>query len=61
MARDPNKVIDLSFDALTNETDKAWCLDIDGETYWFPKSQCELYESDKVIVVPDWLVKEKGL
>lgn len=54
-------VFDVNFDEIVNETEKAWCVLINDEEVWLPKSQVEMYEDDYVVVVPEWLMKEKGL
>jgi hypothetical protein len=57
----------ITYIRLERETEKAWLLILEEEhpTYklqcWFPKSQCEISVSSKVISVPYWLVKEKDL
>lgn len=32
-----------------------------ARTVWLPKSQCEWDEDEKVMTMPEWLAKEKGL
>ena len=51
----------ISLKSVKHETPKAWLaiLDDDKEV-WFPKSQCEMTEDNK-LSVPEWLLKEKGL
>lgn len=39
----------------------AWKLKIDKDELWLPKSQCELDEDEKCVLVPKWLVEKKGL
>lgn len=60
MARDHEEV---TYDGhVETETDLAWLFEIDGgEQVWFPKSQCELDDSQTSILVPLWLAKAKGL
>ena len=56
-----DKVIDVPFDTVIHETKLAWLLGFDdGREEWFPKSMCELYENDNIIVVPSHIAKEKG-
>lgn len=44
-----------------HETERAWLLDCgEKQPVWIPKSQAELYD-DKIITMPSWLAKEKGL
>ena len=45
---------------LVRETEKAWQIKLDdGEVHWFPKSKCRLV--DKVLFVPEWMVKSKNI
>jgi len=46
-------------DEIKKETDKAWLVSIEGEDYWFPKSQCRI--DGNTIVMPIWLAEDKGL
>lgn len=52
---------------VVGETEKAWKVRFvrsgEGYQYWFPKSQCELYERNlsQYISIPMWLVEEKGI
>lgn len=61
MSERKDSVTDVNFDTIEAETDLAYCISIDDVKYWLPKSQVEMYEDDRVVVVPDWLVKEKGI
>lgn len=45
----------------TGDTDQALCVEIDGETHWFPRSCCRIYEKPKKIYVPEWIAMKKGL
>jgi len=55
-------ILDVIFDDVEYETEKAYLLNIDGEKYWIPKSQVEdLDEELKIITLPEWLINEKGL
>ena len=47
------------FEEIKKETDKAWLITIEGDDYWFPKSQCRI-EGD-TIVMPIWMAQDKGL
>ncbi len=58
MANDPTPI---EFDELEKETDEAYCVVIDGESHWFPKSQVTIYERNKKIYAPEWLALKKGL
>lgn len=51
----------IQYDNYETETPDAWCLEIDGADYWFPKSICEIDEDDCTVEVPSWLVRKEGL
>ena len=42
-------------------SENAWLVQIDGEEFWLPKSQCEFDEVDMIVMIPNWLAKKKGL
>jgi len=55
----------VNFATLVHETDKAYLLNFgdDVET-WIPKSQvknAEEFEDEMFVVLPQWLIEEKGL
>lgn len=54
-------VREISFTTVIQETEKAYLILFGKEQVWLPKSQVEMYEGDRVVVVPDWLAEEKGL
>ncbi len=43
------------------DTQKAWLFYNGSITIWLPKSQVEWDERDKIMTMPTWLAKEKGL
>lgn len=45
--------------ALRHQTAAAYLVEIDGEKYWVPKSQCEY--DDGVLTIPEWLANDKGM
>ena len=53
--------VEVDFDRIVGETDLAFLVEIDGEEYWLPKSQCEIDEGGKTVSMPEWLAEEKGL
>lgn len=57
------EIYDLKYVSIEGETEKAWFVVFDNNVppIWLPKSKCELYKDDHVIVVPAWLVEEKDL
>jgi len=58
-----NETEDYPFDRHVRDSDTplAWCVEIDGEVLFFPKSLCEIDEEAKEIEVPNWLAQEKEL
>jgi hypothetical protein len=54
--------VEIGFDEIVLETDKAWLVKVDkDENVWLPKSQCELDEDAKTVMVAEWLAIDKGL
>lgn len=51
----------FDFEELIHETDLAYLVEIEGDEYWLPKSQCDIDEDDQTIEMPNWLAREKGL
>jgi hypothetical protein len=54
------------FDVVVTETEKAFCLKIDHEMVWFPKSRSTLHmdyngEGKNVIQSEAWLFQEKNV
>lgn len=59
MAND--ELIEIEYDILPHETDKAWLFVINGEEVWLPFSKCEIDTKAETVSVPEWLAMEKGL
>jgi hypothetical protein len=60
-----NRVVDIR-GFVRGETEKAWRfqpedIEVGAGHVWLPKSQCEWYEEDQTMVIPEWLAKEKEL
>ena len=53
--------VEVDYDTLKFTTPKAICVEIDGEEYWLPKSQCKLVEDANKVEMPEWLATDKGL
>jgi hypothetical protein len=53
----------MEIDAWLKETEKAYLVVVDGEEIWVPKSLTKIESTNKdcFIVMPKWLVVEKGL
>lgn len=65
---DSNEMVPIDYDSLVVDRELSWGLNLEetiatmGEvSHWFPKSQCELDEDNKIVEVPRWLAEEKGL
>lgn len=64
-----NETVEIAFDGIKAETDKAFLLEIDGEEEWIPKSQIESWKMKEskwgkksgTCEIPEWLAEEKGL
>ena len=50
----------IKYRTILAESDRAFRFDIEGDLYWFPKSQSKLLSGNRV-AVPLWLAREKGL
>ena len=46
---------------IQGETEKAYRFFDGKKTVWLPKSQCEWDKDAKIMVMPEWLAKEKEL
>lgn len=61
---DNNNLISIQYDRLIDnrETPKAHLFSIAGKDVWLPKSCVEdIRETEKVVDIPFWLAKAKGL
>lgn len=55
-------IMEIKFDELLHETDKAYLLRFGKNDEWIPKSQVEtLDDVDNTAEVADWLVEKRGL
>jgi hypothetical protein len=54
------QLVDLELErAPGRDTDRAWCVIVDGEPVWLPRSEAQL--DGAVFTLPRWLAVEKGL
>lgn len=44
---------------ILNETELAWLVELNGNSYWVPKSKCQI--EDGVLHIPEWLAYEKEM
>ena len=51
--------VDIRFDSIVKETDKAMLIKIGDNEYWLPKSQITVDGDD--VSMPEWLAIDKGL
>lgn len=61
MPKKPNKIVDVSYDAIVHETDHAYLFDFDGTEVWLPKSWVEVDERDRVVSLPEHRAIEKEI
>lgn len=60
MTKGNSDLVDISGE-IKGETEKAYRF-FDGKTtVWLPKSQCEWYEDEQTMTMPEWLAKDKEL
>lgn len=52
--------VDVAYDEVKHETDKAYLFIISEEEFWIPKSQVRHMEAD-LFIIPRWLAEKKGL
>jgi hypothetical protein len=52
--------VEIYYDEVKRETDKAKLFEIDNEEYWIPESQIRKLENN-LFTIPRWLAEEKGL
>jgi len=52
--------LDIVYDDLVYETDKAYLLRFDDRDVWIPKSQVQDID-DEYVTLPLWLIEEKEL
>ncbi len=61
---DGSDLISIQYDRIVDnrETELAYLFVIDNRDVWLPKSQVEdIRETEKVVDIPFWLAKAKGL
>jgi hypothetical protein len=55
------KLVDLEYDEIKHETEKAYLFVIDGKDVWLPKSVVQINETDKEVTLPESLAIDKEL
>lgn len=58
---DVSSLVELDFEELKRETDRAWLVTIDGNDYWLPKSQCDIDIRCCTVWISRWLAENLGL
>lgn len=53
-------IVDIS-GSVQGETERAYRFTDGTTTVWLPKSQCEWYEDENRMAMPEWLAREKEL
>ena len=56
-----SEMVEVEYDDLVHQTDRAWLLMIDGYETWFAKSMCDIDEEASTIEVPRWIAEEEDL
>ena len=54
-------LVEVKFDKLVENREKAILILIDDKQYWLPKSVIDFREWSNFVEIPEWLAKEKGL
>jgi len=54
-------LVEVEFDELLENREKAILIKVGSKKYWLPKSQIDFREWSSIVEVPEWLAKEKGL
>lgn len=57
----PEETITIQYDLFKGSTDNAVLLEIEGDEYWFPRSQIILDEDEQEVELPMWLAVDKGI
>ena len=58
----PRKYVELDFDELKHETEKAYLFVIDEEEVWIPKSVCEEVDEElNIVEIQEWFAEQEGL
>jgi hypothetical protein len=55
------KLVDLEYDEIKHETEKAYLFVIDGKDVWLPKSVVQVNETDKEVTMPESMAIDKEL
>lgn len=53
--------VEIVFDKLLEDRDKAIHIRIEDKKYWLPKSQTNFQEWSNIVEIPVWLAEQKGL
>ena len=56
-----SNIIDVIYDNLKHETERAYLVSIAGKDIWLPKSKVEICEKDCSVAMEEWLAIEKEL
>lgn len=60
--REDQADVDVPYDEIKHETDKAYLMAVAHGNEWMPKSQIiDLNEEDSICTIPYWLAEQKGL
>lgn len=59
--KDSDSFIEIPFDEIVKETEKAVLIDFGDKKIWLPKSQVDLRIWSKIIGIKQWVAEIKGL
>lgn len=58
----PNhKLVDLEVERWMVDRPMSMLVQINGKRVWLAKSQCEFYEDEGIVTMPEWMAIEKEL
>ena len=58
---DDDELVWKDFDEVVADRPMAYCLSIESEYIWLPKSQIKVDLDDGIVGIPKWLAEAKGL
>ena len=56
-----NKLVDLEVERWMVDRPMSMLVQINGKRVWLAKSQCEFYEDEGIVTMPEWMAIEKEL
>lgn len=56
-----SKLVDIEFDKIEYETDKAWLFVFGGKKVWLPKSITDIDYDSNTVTLPEFMAIEKEI